>query len=216
MPNLKLKSDAGQLAAIHDPPRSSLAERNPRAAIVCHPHPLHGGNMDNKVVYTLAKTLAEEGLHVVRFNFRGVGDSEGRHDAGLGERGDARAAMDYAAGLVDGGPRCLLVAGFSFGSWVGLNAALGDERVAGMLAVAPPVNLYDYSAIAMADEPLSVIYALEDELVSPQAVQDWLAKVERPHLAVAVSEAGHLFHARLAALREGVRSTLGALHEGSP
>jgi alpha/beta superfamily hydrolase len=212
MPNLDLNSDAGRLAAIHDPPKRALAERNPRAAIVCHPHPLHGGTMDNKVVYTVAKTLAEEGLHVVRFNFRGVEDSAGEYDAGVGEQRDARAAMDHAAALVGGGPQCLLVAGFSFGSWVGLQAALGDERVAGLLAVAPPVNFYDYSAIATAAEPLSVIYGLQDELVPAQDVQAWLGTLKRPHLATAVEQAGHLFHARLAALRDGVRATLRSLH----
>jgi len=164
--------------------------------------------MDNKVVFTVAKALTRLGLHVIRFNFRGVGESEGRHDDGVGEQSDVRAAMDHAAQLVGGGVGSLLVAGFSFGSWVGIGAAAQDERVAGLLAVAPPVNFYDFSAALESAKPLSVIYALEDELVSAQAVQDWLATVDRPHLVTPVPGAGHLFHRRLQAIRSGVAATV--------
>ena len=164
--------------------------------------------MDNKVVFTLAKALSRQGLHVVRFNFRGVAGSEGAHDKGVGEKNDVRAAMDHAADLVGGGAGCLLMAGFSFGSWVGISTAAQDERVAGLLAVAPPVNFYDFSAAIETTKPLSVIYALEDELVPAQEVQDWLATVDRPHLVTPVPGAGHLFHRRLAAIRAGVTATM--------
>lgn len=208
MPKFDLHSDCGRLEAIHDEPLGPLAIVGPRAAVVCHPHPLHGGTMDSKVVYTLAKTLSREGLHVLRFNFRGVAGSAGEHDEGIGELDDVRAAMDHAAGLVDGGPGCLLVAGFSFGSWVAIRAAAQDERVAGLLAVAPPVSVYDYRAALESTRPLSVIYALDDELVSARALQQWLGTVDRPHLVTPVADAGHLFHGRLAAIREGARATL--------
>ena len=208
MPNIDLHSSAGHLRAIHDLPQGSLISGGPRAAVVCHPHPQYGGTMDNKVVFTVAKALNRRGLHVVRFNFRGVGGSAGVHDEGVGEQDDVRAAMDFAADLVGGGPGCLLMAGFSFGSWVGINTAAQDERVAGLLAVAPPVNFYDFSAAVETTKPLSVIYALEDELVSAQAVQDWLATVDRPHLVTPVPGAGHLFHGRLEAIRVGVAATL--------
>ncbi|MFT7465255.1 MAG: alpha/beta superfamily hydrolase [Pseudohongiellaceae bacterium] len=164
--------------------------------------------MDSKVVYTLAKSLAKAGLHVVRFNFRGVSGSEGRHDRGEGELNDARAALDFAAELVGEAAGSVLMAGFSFGSWVGLNVGADDDRVAALLAVAPPVNFYDFSAAVESDKPLSVIYALDDELVSVEAVQSWLGTVNRPHLVTPVAAAGHLFHGRLGALRTGVAATL--------
>lgn len=208
MPKIDLHSDAGRLMAIHDLPQGPHNPGGPRAAVVCHPHPQHGGTMDNKVVFTVAKALTRRGLHVIRFNFRGVGGSEGTHDEGVGEQNDVQAAMDHAAELVGGGAGSLLVAGFSFGSWVGIGAAAQDDRVAGLLAVAPPVNFYDFSAAVETAKPLSVIYALEDELVSAQAVQDWLATVDRPHLVTPVPRAGHLFHGRLQAIRAGVAATI--------
>src|SRR5271154_6797346 len=98
--------------------------RPPLAAVVCHPHPLFGGTMHNKVVYQTAKTIHRFGLPVLRFNFRGVGLSEGTHDKGIGEKNDVVAAMDFLAEEFPGVP--LLLAGFSFGSWVGLRAGCGD------------------------------------------------------------------------------------------
>lgn len=228
MPSITLLSSAGRLAALHDPPTSTpvapestarAASRPdgspgpwpvgpPRGAVVCHPHPLHGGNMHNKVVHTLAKSMAAHGLHVVRFDFRGVGDSEGSHDGGRGERDDVRAALDHVAGLT-GGP--LLMAGFSFGSWVGLSAALDDDRVGALLAVAPPVNYYDYAAIGATERPLAVVYARQDELVPAEAVERWIASCAQPPRVTAVDAAGHLFHGRLSALSGAVDDLLGSL-----
>ena len=96
-------------------------------AVVCHPHPLFGGTMHNKVVYQAAKTLHRRGMAVLRFNFRGVGLSEGAHDKGRGEADDVRAALDYLAAEFPSRP--ILLAGFSFGAWVGLRVGCEDSRV---------------------------------------------------------------------------------------
>ncbi len=112
--------------------------RPPLAAVVCHPHPLFGGTMHNKVVYQTAKTIHRFGLPVARFNFRGVGLSEGTHDNGTGEEGDVLAVMDFLAEEYPGVP--LLVAGFSFGSWVGLRAGCRDARVAELIGLGLPVG----------------------------------------------------------------------------
>jgi hypothetical protein len=173
--------------------------------VVCHPHPLHGGTKETKVVHSLAKAFAAAGLHVVRFDFRGAGDSEGTHDDGRGERDDVRAALD-ACHELSGGP--LLVAGFSFGSWVGLDTALDDPRVLGLLAVAPPVNHYDYGRVAGTGLPLAVVYAVEDELVPALQVEAWLATCRRPPLVTSVTGCGHLFHGRLRSLREAATGLL--------
>jgi alpha/beta superfamily hydrolase len=211
---IRLESPAGVLVGLHDPPLGNPAEAGPRAAVVCHPHPTHGGTMDTKVVYATAKALASEGLHVVRFNFRGTAGSEGRHDRGRGEVEDARAALDLAATLVEGAdvPGGLLMAGFSFGSFVGLSAALDDPRVAASLAIAPPVNHYDYSAIAASGLPLGVIYARDDELVPPDEVEAWVAGcAQPPRVWVADGGGGHLFHGQLSVIRGAVSDLLVSL-----
>jgi alpha/beta superfamily hydrolase len=113
------------------------ANQPPLAAVVCHPHPLFGGTMHNKVVYQAAKTIHRFGLPVVRFNFRGVGLSEGRHDNGQGELDDVITVLNFLADEFPGLP--LLVAGFSFGSWVGLHAGCADSRVTELIGLGLPV-----------------------------------------------------------------------------
>jgi hypothetical protein len=214
MAAITLRSPAGALVARHDPPTGPAPTSGPRAAVVCHPHPEYGGTLENKVVHTVAKALAAEGLHALRFNFRGAGGSEGAHDGGQGELDDARAALDLAAtlpadGLADGG---VLMAGFSFGSWVGLNAALDDPRTSALLAIAPPVSLYDYSAVAATRLPLGVVYARDDELVPADAVEDWIASCSQPpRVWVADGGGGHLFHGCLDVLREAVSALVTSL-----
>src|SRR5437868_4320456 len=119
---------AGRLEALLWSTRASGEDSAPPlAAVFCHPHPLFGGTMHNKVVYQAAKALHEFGVAVLRFNFRGVGESAGGHDNGRGEVDDVIAAVDYVEAEFPGVP--LLVAGFSFGAWVGLRAGCADTRV---------------------------------------------------------------------------------------
>src|SRR5271169_6211816 len=142
--NLFLKGPAGRLEAILWTP--SAAIRPLLAALVCHPHPLFGGTMHNKVVYQAAKSLDALGLPVLRFNFRGAGLSAGEHDRGRGEQGDVRAALDFLAAKFPGVP--LLAAGFSFGSVVGLRVACADSRVSGLIGIGIPVNNSDFSYLS--------------------------------------------------------------------
>jgi alpha/beta superfamily hydrolase len=122
--NFFLNGPAGKLEAL----LWTVPNPNPAmTALVCHPHPLFGGTMHNKVVYQTAKALHKRGLPVLRFNFRGAGTSEGIHDRGIGERDDVRVALDYLAGEFPVTP--MLLAGFSFGSVVGLRVGCADERV---------------------------------------------------------------------------------------
>ena len=212
MPAFPLVSDAGRLRAIHDPPERDPPESGPVGAVVCHPHPLHGGTMDNKVVFTVARRLREHGLHVLRFNFRGHGGSEGTHDEGRGERGDVAAAIDALAGLVaPRDARRLSVCGYSFGSFVGLSEGVLDERVMALLAIAPPVNHYDFSPIATTSKPVGVVYAPDDELVPVAAVRTWLDGFAREPVTWEVGGGGHLFHARLDGIRAAVDAWLEPL-----
>ena len=145
---------AGQIEALLWFAADGAEPAPPLAAVVCHPHPHFGGTMHNKVVYQAAKTIHRFGLPVARFNFRGVARSEGAHDNGQGETGDALAVMDFLSAKYPGVP--LLVAGFSFGSWVGSRAGCGDSRVEELICLGLPVNYQDirnFSYLQTCDKP---------------------------------------------------------------
>src|SRR5205085_3544475 len=113
------------------------------AALVLHPHPLHGGTMHNKVVFRAARALNEAGAVTLRLNFRGVGASTGTHDYARGEQEDARAGLDYLVATYPQLP--IIIAGFSFGARVGLEVGVSDRRVAALIGIGMPVNMYDFT-----------------------------------------------------------------------
>src|SRR5215470_2409603 len=156
-----LEGPAGRLEAILWTPASPTPERPPLAAVVCHPHPLFGGTMHNKVVYQAAKSLDALGLPVLRFNFRGAGMSAGEHDRGNGEQGDVRAALDFLGTQFPGVP--LLLAGFSFGAWVGLRVGCEHPRVTHLLGMGLPVNSTDFSFLRQCNKPKLLVQGGEDE-----------------------------------------------------
>jgi alpha/beta superfamily hydrolase len=217
VPAIELLGPCGVLVARHDPPEAPPPAHGPVAAVVCHPHPLYGGTLENKVVAAVARSLREAGLHALRFNFRGSGGSAGVHDAGAGEVDDVRAALERVAALAGPAalrPGGLAVAGYSFGSYVGLAAGLSDPRVGALLAIAPPVNVYDYGAIARTDKPLAVIYAPGDELVPAALVERWIAGCARAPQVTAVGGTGHLFHGKVHELRLAASAWLAGLAAG--
>jgi len=145
-----LSGPAGRIETIlWSTPEQGGGAPPPLAAVVCHPHPLFGGTMHNKVVYQTAKTIHRFGLPVARFNFRGVGLSEGAHDKGAGEEDDVLAVLDFLASEFPGVPQ--LLAGFSFGSWVGLRAGCGDSRVTELMGLGLPVGDLDSRSFAYLD-----------------------------------------------------------------
>ncbi len=139
--------------------------------MICHPHPLHGGTMDNKVVVTLARAFHETGIATLRFNFRGVGSSAGIYDHGNGETADAEAVASYGALRWPG--RHLLLAGFSFGAFVALRLAL-ERGASRLITVAPPVDRMDFSALAAPRCPWLVVQGDSDEVVDPKRVFAWV------------------------------------------
>jgi alpha/beta superfamily hydrolase len=163
-------------------------------AVICHPHPLHGGTMHNKVVYTIAKTFNELGVGTVRFNFRGVGKSSGQFDQGIGETEDLLAISQWLQ--TEYAPRELWLAGFSFGGYVALRG-LRQLVAHRLLLVAPAVERFAFSEIQVSNIPTLVIQGRQDDVVSPQTVANWVANQEYPPQLQWLEEADHFFHGQL-------------------
>ncbi|HKO59817.1 MAG TPA: alpha/beta fold hydrolase, partial [Pyrinomonadaceae bacterium] len=147
--NLFISTDHGQLEAILKEPRGAVSQG---VALVLHPHPLGGGTMHNKVVFRAASALNDAGLLTLRINFRGVGQSSGEHDEGHGEIDDARAGLNYLTENYPGQP--ITLCGFSFGSRVGMELGIGDERVRNLISIGTPVGKYDFSFLARCGKPI--------------------------------------------------------------
>ena len=176
-------------------------------AVICHPHPLYGGTMDNKVVSTLTRVYRELGITSLRFNFRGVGASEGEHDAARGEVDDLCLVSEWL--LAQYPESQLLLAGFSFGSAI---VAAASERtpVAQMVLVAPPVERYSYAPHGVFTCPVSVVCGGKDETVAEAGVRALLGSLKEPVELIFMSEACHFYHGQLNTLREKLSATLRA------
>ena len=202
-----LRGPDGRLEALLNQGRPDA----PYAALVCHPHPLFGGTMHNKVVYQAMKAFQAYGLPVLRFNFRGAGLSEGTHDNGHGEVGDVRAALDW---LEQEYHLPVLFAGFSFGSNVGLRACCGDERVKGMVALGLPVQAggrdYHYSFLAACAGPKLFISGNNDEFGPQAAVEAAVAGAAPPATLVMIPGADHFFAGKLEQMQQALTAWLEA------
>lgn len=174
------------------------------AAVVCHPHPRFGGTMHNKVVFRIAQALGDAGIPVLRFNFRGVGRSSGNYDEGRGEREDVRAALDEVAGRFHGVPLCL--AGFSFGTWVGLPAGCADPRVTVLIGAGVPTSLLSTDALAGCDKPKLIVQGEHDQYGPLDTLRPWYQQLPPPKELVIVPDADHFFTRQQQALHDAVLS----------
>jgi uncharacterized protein len=189
-----LEGNAGRLEAL-------LNEGDPAAeycGLVCHPHPAGGGTMHNKVVYHAMKTLHGLGLPVLRFNFRGVGASTGRHDGGAGEEEDALAALELLALRHPALP--LWMAGFSFGARVGLTVGAREPRVTKLLGIGLALSMFDYTFLNACAKPKAVIQAGNDEYGGRAVVEPAVASMVEPKRLWIVDGASHLFPQHLGEL----------------
>jgi alpha/beta superfamily hydrolase len=192
-----LEGSVGPIEAVWDLPPAGSAE--PAAiALCCHPHPLFGGSMTNKVIHTVARSCAAAGAVTLRFNFRGVGRSAGSHDHGNGEASD----IEYLAVILrrrwPGLP--LWLSGFSFGAWVSLTAA-SVIAPARLISVAPPVGRWDFSKIKAPACPWLIVQGDRDEIVDAAAVTAWVEGLRSGATLVHLAEAEHFFHGQLIELR---------------
>lgn len=181
------------------------------AAVVCHPHPLYGGTMHNKVVFKVAQILQQLGIPALRFNFRGVGHSTGSYDEGRGEVDDVRYAMEFLSRRYPGLP--IVLAGFSFGAYVGLRAAAHDDRVRAMIGLGTPARLFEGNYLADSHKPKLFIHGTKDELAPYDLARQWFEHVPAPKSMVAVDGADHFFQERLDEVQAIIASFVKNLFE---
>ena len=206
--NLFLEGPAGRLEAILWTPTQSVLPL--LAAVICHPHPLFGGTMHNKVVYNAAKTIDALGIPVLRFNFRGAGLSGGEHDKGRGEQDDVQAALDYLAAQFSGIP--LLLAGFSFGSFVGLRVGCRDARVSELIGIGIPVNSTDFSFLADCPKPKLFVHGSNDKFGERKKVEETVAALSGGNRLVVVEGADHFFAGHLDEFNAAIKAWLTGRH----
>jgi len=194
--NLFIPVSHGRLEAILKPP-GGLAVNG--VALVLHPHPLGGGTMHNKVVFRAASALNDAGLVVLRINFRGVGQSTGAHDEGVGERDDVSSGLDYLAEHYYG--QEITLCGFSFGARVGLEVGLADERVVRMISIGTPVDKYDFSFLVGCRKPVLFVHGENDEYGNLDRLRELVAKIDAPVELSLIKGAGHFFDDQLDELK---------------
>ena len=205
---IDLTGPAGRLEALLD--ETPTADRTVRAAVVFgHPHPMHGGTMHTKAVYQGTKGLTRIGCAVLRFNFRGVGGSDGTFDQGEGEQADFRAALDFMAEKYPDVP--LWAAGFSFGSWIALETGAVDSRVSVLIGVAPPVKRegYTWDATLETTKPKFFVQGDRDELCSVKDMWAFYARLKEPKELVVIEGATHLFEGKTTEVGDALEGLLG-------
>lgn len=206
---LFIEGPSGKLQAITNCPQNA-PEEGGNVSIVCHPHSLMGGTMNNKVVHTVTRARRDLGHRVVRFNFRGVEKSDGEYDDGIGEQDDLLAVIDWVRSIRPGDR--IWLAGFSFGSFVAASgcgkAVKRGDPIDHLLLIAPAVENYDFSVLTHFDCPMAMIYGDEDEVVDSSAIGKWAETVSSPSKVFCLPGAGHFFHGRLNEVKSIVQEQL--------
>jgi alpha/beta superfamily hydrolase len=174
MPEVIFNGAAGRLEGRY----TAASEANAPVALLLHPHPQHGGTMNNKVVYTLFHAFLHCGFSALRFNFRGVGRSQGQFDRGEGELADAASALDWLQATHPNAKACW-VGGFSFGAWIGMQLLMRRPEITSFVSVAPPANMFDFSFLAPCPSSGLIVQGDQDQVVPLDAMQKLVAKLAR-------------------------------------
>ena len=170
--------------------RFSRGEKGRGSIILCHPHPLYGGDMDNNVVVALQAALAREGFSTLRFNFRGVGGSAGGYGDGVAEVEDVQAAVAFVAGK-DAGP--LYLAGYSFGAYAGVRGVAQDDRVKALCCISPPVAIYDFALLREEQGPKLIVTGKRDLICPANLVEELFLSFPQPKVLQIVAGADHFW-----------------------
>jgi len=207
--SFSINGRAGRLEAL----LNAGAENASHAAVVCHPHPLFGGTLHNKVVFHIMKALNSFGFPVLRFNYRGTGLSQGDHDHGIGEVDDVRAALDWLDNELH---LPLIFAGFSFGAAVGLKAACADSRVKAAISVGTPVvpvaadtelpRIYTFDFLHDCAKPKLLVSGACDQFGPRTKLEALVRSLPEPKKLVVIEGADHFFEGRLRELREAIET----------
>jgi alpha/beta superfamily hydrolase len=208
MPEVNINGPAGRIEARYH----HVGRPDAPIAIILHPHPQFGGTMNNQVVYHLYYTFMRRGFSVLRFNFRGVGRSEGVFDNGPGELADAATALDWMQTVNQDAPSCW-IAGVSFGAWIAMQLLMRRPEIEGFISVAPPANLYDFTFLAPCPSSGLMINGANDRVVPTQSVATLVDKLKTQKGIViehqTVPDANHFFDGQMDGLIETVDSYLG-------
>jgi len=178
--------------------------------ILCHPHPQYGGDMHSSVITTAVEAASQEGFSTLRFNFRGVGASGGSYNDGIGEKEDVKAAIDYLYSRQKDSNLPLILLGYSFGAWAGLPVGVQDSRIKGMVAIAPPLELYDFGFLKGCKKKKLLIAGSRDSFCPGPLFEKWYGHLEEPKSLAIIEGADHFFfsHTRflIQPLREFIHS----------
>ena len=207
MPEVIFNGPEGRLEGRYHP----SSQKNAPVAVILHPHPQFGGTMNNKVVYHLFHAFVRRGYSVLRFNFRGVGRSQGEHDAGIGELSDAAAALDWIQTENPDAPNCW-VAGFSFGAWIGMQLLMRRPELEGFISVSPPANMYDFNFLGPCPSSGIIIQGTVDEVVEEDATAKLAEKLQAQKAIeveyAKISGASHFYGSHMADMTNTVETYL--------
>jgi len=174
--------------------------------ILCHPHPQYGGDMHNVVITAAIEAASQEGLSTLRFNFRSVGESGGTYEEGVGEKEDVAAVVEYFSSKLHDANASFILLGYSFGAWAGLPVAIEDRRIDGMVAIAPPLELYDFDFLKRCKKRKLFIAGDRDTFCPVSLLEIWYQYVEEPKSLTIIPGADHFFffhtHLLIQPLRE--------------
>ncbi|MBK5911618.1 alpha/beta hydrolase [Rhodothalassium salexigens] len=205
MPDIIFNGPDGRLEGRH---KAGASATSP-VALILHPHPQYGGTMNNRLVYMLYHAFAERGFAVMRFNFRGVGRSQGEFDGGTGELSDAASALDWMQTFYPNAQGAW-IGGFSFGAWIAMQLLMRRPEVQGFISVSPPANNYDFSFLAPCPSSGLIVNGATDDVVPPNAVSKLVTKL-RQQKAITIDHeviegAGHFYEEKL----DRLNATVGA------
>ncbi|MBV9231993.1 MAG: alpha/beta hydrolase [Chloroflexi bacterium] len=191
--HVNIPTPQGHLEGILKPEEEGSQPRY--AGLVCHPHPLYGGTMHNKVVFKAAQSLQALNIPTLRFNFRGIGHSTGTYDEGRGEMDDVRYALEFLSRRYSGIP--VILGGFSFGAYVGLSVAATDDRAQAMIGLGTPARMFGGQTLQNCHKPKLFIHGAQDEVAPYDLAVKWFEQVPAPKSMIAVEGADHFFQGHL-------------------
>lgn len=214
MPEIIFNGPAGRLEGRYTHAKTPAAP----VALVLHPHPEQGGTMNNRITYTMFQTFAQRGFSTLRFNYRGVGRSQGCFDRGEGELADAAAALDWLQSVNPAAP-FVWVGGFSFGSWIGMQLLMRRPEIRGFISVAPPTNIYDFSFLAPCPSSGLIVHGSQDAVVPEPTVEKLVQKL-RSQRGIAIDyriidSASHFFNNHVDLLVEHMHDYMNGVNGGA-